>query len=75
MVALGMALILNPLPRNLASAQLRLAIIIVSVTGCRFESPRPLGLSGLLSRSGRGWLPNFHGTMIAFSIFPVRRKS
>jgi lipopolysaccharide export system permease protein len=70
MVALGMALSLDPLPRNLSLGRsFGLAIIIGFGYWLSLGITSSLGRSGLLSAVVAAWLPNFMFTMIAFSIF------
>ena len=70
MVALGMALSLDPLPRNLSLGRsFGLAIVIGFGYWLALGITSSLGRSGLLPAVIAAWLPNFMFTMIALSIF------
>ena len=70
MAALGMALSLDPLPRNLSLGRsFGLAIVdrFCLLDFARYHSA--LGRSGLLPAAVAAWVPNFMFSMIAISIF------
>jgi lipopolysaccharide export system permease protein len=70
MVALGMALSLDPLPRNLSLGRsFGLAIIIGFAYWTSLGITSALGRSGLLPAAIAAWIPNFMFAMIAISIF------
>jgi len=70
MVALGMALSLDPLPRNLSLGRsFGLAIIIGFAYWTSLGITSALGRSGLLPPPVAAWIPNFMFAMIAVSIF------
>jgi lipopolysaccharide export system permease protein len=70
MAALGMALSLDPLPRNLSLGRsFGLAIIIGFAYWTSLGITSALGRSGLLPASVAAWVPNFMFSMIAISIF------
>jgi lipopolysaccharide export system permease protein len=70
MVALGMALSLDPLPRNLSLGRsFGLAIIIGFAYWTALGITSALGRSGLLPALVAAWIPNFMFAMIAISIF------
>jgi lipopolysaccharide export system permease protein len=70
MVALGMALSLDPLPRNLSLGRsFGLAIVIGFGYWLSLGITSSLGRSGLLPGMVAAWLPNFMFSMIALSIF------
>jgi lipopolysaccharide export system permease protein len=70
MVALGMALSLDPLPRNSSLGRsFLLAILIGFGYWLSFGITSSLGRSGLLAAWLAAWLPNLMFAMIAFSIF------
>ncbi len=70
MVALGMALSLDPLPRKLSLGRsFGLAIVIGFGYWLSFGITSSLGRSGLLAAWIAAWLPNFMFAMIALSIF------
>jgi len=70
MVALGMALSLDPLPRNLSLGRsFGLAIIIGFAYWTALGITSALGRSGLLPAVVAAWIPNFMFAMIAISIF------
>ncbi len=70
MVALGIALSLDPLPRNSSLGRsFLLAILIGFGYWLSFGITSSLGRSGLLAAWIAAWLPNFTFAMIAFSIF------
>jgi lipopolysaccharide export system permease protein len=70
MAALGMALSLDPLPRNLSLGRsFGLAIIIGFAYWTSLGITSALGRSGLLPAAVAAWVPNFMFSMIAISIF------
>ncbi len=70
MVALGMALSLDPLPRNLSLGRsFGLAIVIGFAYWTALGITSALGRSGLLPAVVAAWIPNFMFAMIAISIF------
>jgi len=70
MVALGMALSLDPLPRNLSLGRsFGLAIAIGFGYWLAFGITSSLGRSGLMPAWVAAWLPNTTFALIAFSIF------
>ncbi|HUO05072.1 MAG TPA: LPS export ABC transporter permease LptG [Candidatus Binataceae bacterium] len=70
MVALGMALSLDPLPRNLSLGRsFGLAILIGFGYWLALGLTSSLGRSGLIAPWLAAWLPNFTFGMIALSIF------
>ena len=70
MAALGMALSLDPLPRNLSLGRsFGLAIIIGFAYWTSLGITSALGRSGLLPAVVAAWIPNFMFAMIAISIF------
>ena len=70
MAALGMALSLDPLPRNLSLGRsFGLAIVIGFAYWTSLGITSALGRSGLLPAAVAAWVPNFMFSMIAFSIF------
>ena len=70
MAALGMALSLDPLPRNLSLGRsFGLAIIIGFAYWTSLGITSALGRSGLLPAGVAAWIPNFMFAMIAISIF------
>ncbi len=70
MAALGMALSLDPLPRNLSLGRsFGLAIIIGFAYWTSLGITSALGRSGLLPATVAAWIPNFMFSMIAISIF------
>jgi lipopolysaccharide export system permease protein len=70
MVALGMALSLDPLPRNLSLGRsFGLAIVIGFCYWLAFGITSSFGHSGLMSPGVAAWLPNIVFSLIAFSIF------
>ena len=69
-VALGMALSLDPLPRNLSLGRsFGLAIVIGFGYWLSLGITSSLGRSGLLPGMIAAWMPNFMFSMIALSIF------
>ena len=70
MAALGMALSLDPLPRNLSLGRsFGLAIIIGFAYWTSLGITSALGRSGLLPAGVAAWIPNFMFAMIAVGIF------
>ncbi len=70
MVALGMALSLDPLPRNLSLGRsFGLAIAIGFSYWLAFGITSSLGRSGMMPAWVGAWLPNFTFSLIALSIF------
>ena len=70
MVALGMSLSLDPLPRNLSLGRsFGLAIIIGFAYWTALGITSALGRSALLPAPVAAWIPNFMFAMIAISIF------
>jgi lipopolysaccharide export system permease protein len=70
MAALGMALSLDPLPRNLSLGRsFGLAIVIGFAYWTSLGITSALGRSGLLPAAIAAWIPNFMFAMIAVSIF------
>ncbi len=70
MAALGMALSLDPLPRNLSLGRsFGLAIVIGFAYWTSLGITSALGRSGLLPAVIAAWIPNFMFAMIAVSIF------
>ena len=70
MAALGMALSLDPLPRNLSLGRsFGLAIIIGFAYWTSLGITSALGRSGLLPPTVAAWIPNFMFSMIAVGIF------
>jgi lipopolysaccharide export system permease protein len=70
MAALGMALSLDPLPRNLSLGRsFGLAIIIGFAYWTSLGITSALGRSGLLPAVVAAWIPNFMFAMIAVGIF------
>jgi lipopolysaccharide export system permease protein len=70
MVALGMALSLDPLPRNLSLGRsFGLAIVIGFAYWTALGITSALGRSGLLPAVVAAWIPNFMFAMIAVGIF------
>ncbi|MGO9603427.1 MAG: LPS export ABC transporter permease LptG [Candidatus Binataceae bacterium] len=70
MVALGMALSLDPLPRNLSLGRsFGLAIAIGFGYWLAFGITSSFGRSGLMAPWLAAWLPNIMFSLIAFSIF------
>src|SRR5271155_2184882 len=70
MVALGMALSLDPLPRNLSLGRsFGLAIVIGFAYWTALGITSALGPSGLLPPPVAAWIPNFMFAMIAIAIF------
>ena len=70
MTALGMALSLDPLPRNLSLGRsFGLAIVIGFAYWTALGITSALGRSGLLPPPIAAWIPNFMFAMIAISIF------
>jgi lipopolysaccharide export system permease protein len=70
MVALGMALSLDPLPRNLSLGRsFGLAIVIGFAYWTALGITSALGRSGLLPSVVAAWIPNFMFAVIAVSIF------
>ena len=70
MAALGMALSLDPLPRNLSLGRsFGLAIVIGFAYWTSLGITSALGRSGLLPAAVAAWVPNFMFSMIAISIF------
>ena len=70
MVALGMALSLDPLPRNLSLGRsFGLAIAIGFGYWLAFGITSSFGRSGLMSAWWAAWLPNIVFSLIALSIF------
>jgi lipopolysaccharide export system permease protein len=70
MAALGMALSLDPLPRNLSLGRsFGLAIVIGFFYWTALGITSALGRSGLLLPAIAAWVPNFMFAMIAISIF------
>jgi lipopolysaccharide export system permease protein len=70
MVALGMALSLDPLPRNMSLGRsFGLAIVIGFAYWTALGITSALGRSGLLPAMVAAWIPNFMFAMIAIAIF------
>jgi lipopolysaccharide export system permease protein len=70
MAALGMALSLDPLPRNLSLGRsFGLAIVIGFAYWTSLGITSALGRSGLLPAGVAAWIPNFMFAMIAVGIF------
>jgi lipopolysaccharide export system permease protein len=70
MAALGMALSLDPLPRNLSLGRsFGLAIVIGFAYWTALGITSALGRSGLLPAVIAAWIPNFMFAMIAIAIF------
>ena len=70
MAALGMALSLDPLPRNLSLGRsFGLAIVIGFAYWTSLGITSALGRSGLLMPVVAAWIPNFMFAMIAIAIF------
>ena len=70
MVALGMSLSLDPLPRNLSLGRsFGLAIVIGFAYWTALGITSALGRSALLPAAVAAWIPNFMFAMIAISIF------
>jgi len=70
MAALGMALSLDPLPRNLSLGRsFGLAIVIGFAYWTALGITSALGRSGLLPAAIAAWIPNFMFAMIAVAIF------